>query len=89
MRYLITLQTELFESREYQICTIEESLRMLERLTVIGLDTETNSLSCYLGELKLVQMGNQDFQIAIDTTTINILEYKNLLESNKLFVLQI
>lgn len=87
MRYLITLQTELFESREYQICTIEESLRMLERLTVIGLDTETNSLSCYLGELKLVQMGNQDFQIAIDTTTINILEYKNLLESNKLFVL--
>lgn len=87
MRYLVTTKQELLDSPDYQICTKEESLRILESLSVIGLDTETNSLSCHLGQLKLVQMGNQDFQIAIDTETVDILFYKDLLESYRLFIL--
>ena len=87
MRYLVTNQLELYNSPNYQICTVEQSLQVLEGLNVIGLDTETNSLSCHLGELKLVQMGNVEIQIAIDPSTVNIQLYKNLLESDKLFIL--
>ncbi len=39
--YLVTRQQQLFDNETYKIIGIEESLRLLEPLKIVGLDTET------------------------------------------------
>lgn len=41
MIYLVTAQQQLFDNDVYKIIGVEESLRLLEPLTIVGLDTET------------------------------------------------
>lgn len=41
MIYLVTGQRQLFDNDAYTIIGVEESLRLLSPLTVVGLDTET------------------------------------------------
>lgn len=84
--YLVTKQQQLFESNDYTIISVEESLRMLSGLTVVGVDTETKGLDPHTGTLLTLQLGCFDFQIVIDCTTIDILEYKEFLESDRLFL---
>ena len=84
--YLVTGQGQLFDNNTYKIISVEESLRLLEPLKLVGLDTETSGLDPYTKELKLVQLGCFDFQIVIDCTTINILDYKEYLESDRIFI---
>lgn len=86
MIYLVTAQQQLFDNDVYKIIGVEESLRLLEPLLNVGLDTETTGLDPYTKELKLVQLGCFDFQIVIDCTTIDILRYKEYLESNRVFI---
>lgn len=86
MIYLVTTQKQLFDNDVYKIIGVEESLRLLEPLLNVGLDTETTGLDPYTKELKLVQLGCFDFQIVIDCTTIDILRYKEYLESNRVFI---
>ena len=86
MIYLVS--SRLFpDSSTYKIISVEESLRLLEPLTVVGLDTETEGFDPYTKKLLLIQLGCEDFQVVIDCTTINIQLYKNYLESNRLFLL--
>ena len=88
MIYLVTKQSELYSSDEYKIISIEESLEILNRLTYIGLDTETKGLTPSLGKLLSMQLGNYDNQVVVDCTTISPLKYKELLESkDKTFLL--
>lgn len=84
--YLVTRQQQLFESKSYTIISVEESLRMLRKLKIIGVDTETKGLDPHTGTLLTLQLGCFDFQIVIDCTTIDILEYKEFLESDRLFL---
>ena len=86
MIYLVTTQKQLFDNDVYKIIGVEESLRLLAPLLNVGLDTETTGLDPYTKELKLVQLGCFDFQIVIDCTTIDILRYKEYLESNRVFI---
>lgn len=86
MIYLVTTKQELLDNTSYKIIGIEESLRLLEPLYNVGLDTETTGLDPYTDSLKLVQLGCYEFQIVIDCSTINILEYKDYLESDRLFI---
>lgn len=86
MIYLVTTQQQLFENELYKIIGVEESLRLLEPLTIVGLDSETTGLDPFTKELKLLQLGCFDFQIVIDCTTIDVRCYKEYLESNRLFV---
>lgn len=86
MIYLVTGQRTLFESKNYKVIGVEESLKLLDPLTIVGLDTETTGLDPWTKELKSIQLGNYDFQVVIDTTTINPTLYKEYLESNRLFV---
>ena len=86
MIYLVTSQRALFESRVYKVISVEESLRLLNPLTIVGLDTETQGFSPFLKKLLLLQLGNRDFQVVIDCTTIDVTLYKEYLESDRLFI---
>lgn len=87
MIYLVTLDQELFDNDTYKIINVEESLRLLNTLTIVGLDSETSSLRVHEGNLLSLQLGCYDFQIVIDCSTIDINLYKEYLESDRLFVL--
>ena len=84
--FLVTNKRELFDNDAYKIVSVEESLRLLDSLTIVGLDTETKGIDPHTGTLLSLQLGNRDFQIVIDCTTIDISRYKNYLESNRLFI---
>ncbi len=84
--YLVTGQKQLFENKAYKVIGVEESLRLLNPLTIVGLDTETEGFSPFLKKLLLLQLGNRDFQVVIDCTTIDIRLYKEYLESDRLFI---
>ena len=86
MIYLVTGQRALFESEAYKVISVEESLRLLNPLTIVGSDTETKGIDPHTGTLLSLQLGNRDFQIVIDCITIDISLYKNYLESNRLFL---
>ena len=86
MIYLVTNQRTLFESENYKIISVEESLRLLNPLTIVGLDTETQGFSPFLKKLLLLQLGNKDFQVVIDCTTVDVTLYKEYLESDRLFI---
>ena len=84
--YLVTGQWQLFDNDVYKIISVEESLRLLEPLKIVGLDTETEGFSPFLKKLLMLQLGNRDFQVVIDCTTIDIKLYKEYLESDRLFI---
>lgn len=86
MIYLVTLQTRLFESSDYCIISVERSLELLSPIQIVGFDTETTGLDPWTNSLLLVQLGTPDFQIVVDCTTIDILRYKDYLESSRLFL---
>lgn len=87
MIWLVTNQQELFDSTFYKKCTIEESLNLLKDMNPIGLDTETTGLDCWTDKLKLLQLGNKENQVVIDCFTVDISNYKELLEDpNKTFL---
>lgn len=84
--YLVTTQKQLFNNKTYKIIGVEESLRLLDPLTIVGLDTETSGLDPFTKDLKLLQLGCFNFQIVIDCSTIDINLYKKYLESDRLFI---
>lgn len=84
--YLVTGQWQLFDNDTYRIISVEESLRLLEPLKIVGLDTETEGFSPFLKKLLMLQLGNRDFQVVIDCTTIDVKLYKKYLESDRLFI---
>lgn len=86
MIYLVSQNQELFDNEVYKIISVEESLRLLDSLKVVGLDSETSSLRVHEGKLLSLQLGCLDFQVVIDCTTVDILLYKDYLESDRLFV---
>lgn len=86
MIYLVTGQRQLFDNDTYKIISVEESLRLLESLRIVGLDTETSGLDPYTKDLKLLQLGCFNYQVVIDCSTIDILHYKDYLESDRLFI---
>jgi DNA polymerase I-like protein with 3'-5' exonuclease and polymerase domains len=85
MIYFVTNQTQI-ESDAYKIISVEESLQLLKGCKVLQYDSETNSLDCFIGKLLMIQFGNRkkDFQIVVDTTTVDVLNYKDILESTLL-----
>ena len=86
MIYLVSNQKTLFKSENYKVIGVKESLELLNPLTIVGLDTETQGFSPFLKKLLLLQLGNRDFQVVIDCTTVNVTLYKEYLESDRLFL---
>lgn len=86
MRYYVTGNAEMFESENYTVVTVEESLAILEPMRVVGLDTETQGFDVYTKLLLTLQLGNFENQVMIDCTTIDIQLYKEFIESDRLFL---
>ena len=86
MIYLVTATAELFENEIYKTIGVNESLSILNEWKMVQFDTETESKDPHVGSLLLVQFGSIDkkTQIVIDCTTINILLYKDILETKYL-----
>lgn len=89
MIYFVTGQRELFEfpDAKYKCISVEESLKILEPLRVVGLDTETTGTEIWQGKLLTLQLGNKENQVVIDCMTINVKQYKDYLESDRLFII--
>ena len=86
MIYFVTNKTELFENDIYKCISVKESLSLLKELNVVGLDTETEGFDPYTKKLLSLQLGNRDFQVVIDASTVDIRLYKEYLESNRTFL---
>ena len=89
MIYLVTKVKALFKSSKYECISIERSKEIINSMKKIrGLDTETMGLNPHTKALLTVQIGTKENQVVIDCTTINIWEYKDILEdSNILYIL--
>ena len=83
MIYLVTSQTKLFECDEYKTISVEESLAMLNKCEVLQYDSETTGRDAHICDILCIQFGSDkyDFQMVIDCTTIDIMLYKDILES--------
>lgn len=89
MIYFVTGQRELFEfpDAKYKCISVEESLKILEPLRVVGLDTETTGTEIWQGKLLTLQLGNKENQVVIDCLTTDAKQYKDYLESDRLFII--
>lgn len=89
MIYLVTNTKSLFKSSKYKCISIEDSINIINTIGDIrGLDTETTGLNPHIKELLTVQIGNKKNQVVIDCTTVNIANYKAILENpNILYIL--
>ena len=89
MIYFVTGQRELFEfpDAKYKCISVEESLKILEPLQVVGLDTETTGTEIWQGKLLTLQLGNKENQVVIDCMTTDVKQYKDYLESDRLFII--
>lgn len=89
MIYFVTGQRELFEfpNAKYKCISVEESLKILEPLRVVGLDTETTGTEIWQGKLLTLQLGNKENQVVIDCMTTDVKQYKDYLESDRLFII--
>lgn len=89
MIYFVTGQRELFEfpNAKYKCISVEESLKILESLRVVGLDTETTGTEIWQGKLLTLQLGNKENQVVIDCMTTDVKQYKDYLESDRLFII--
>lgn len=72
-----------FTCKDIEQISVEDSLDLLNPLSEVGLDTETDGFSPYLKNLLSLQLGNFDNQVVIDCTTVDILKYKQYLESDR------
>ena len=84
MIYLVSKQKNLFNSPNYKECSVEESLALFKNCKVVQFDTETNGRDAHLCHLLSMQFGTFDGkdQVVVDCSTVNPLEYKELLESH-------
>ena len=84
MIYLVTGNLQLFESDEYNLISLEESLNKLSTWKMFQFDSETTGRNPHINDFLCIQFGNIEGteQIVVDTTTVNVLNYKDYIESN-------
>lgn len=89
MIYLVTRQQALESFFKFKIISPEESIRMMQDWKMIQLDTETSGRDAHICDFLCIQIGNDaaDARIVVDTSTVDITLYKDILES-RLCILQ-
>jgi ribonuclease D len=86
MIYLISNQKNLFKTDLYSEISFEKAREAICKLNVIQFDTETSGLDPYTKELLCYQLGNKDNQYVFDQSSYSITFFKDLFESEKLFI---
>lgn len=83
MIYLVTCQNKLFEDSSYKVITVLDSLNMMKEWKVVQYDSETNGRDPHINKILCVQFGNDaaDARIVVDTSTVDLKLYKDILES--------
>lgn len=86
MIYFVSTQKSLSESEHYKEMSPQEALDVIHTFDLVQFDSETSGLNPHINKILCIQFGNkqQDIQIVVDTTTINILLFKEVLESKYL-----
>ena len=86
MIYLCSKQQKLFESDSYTVIDEQDALKMMQSWGVIQLDSETSGRNPRVCDLLCVQFGNDkaDVRIVVDTSTVDIKLFKELLETKLL-----
>lgn len=87
MIYLISNQRSLFETDLYKEISFEKAKSILEQLDIIQFDTETDKLDPHSGTLLTYQLGNKENQFVFDNLSYPISLFKELFESDKLFII--
>jgi DNA polymerase I-like protein with 3'-5' exonuclease and polymerase domains len=82
MIYLVTKQD--ISLPDVILCSVQDSLDYLDKLDSIGVDTETSGFDPYTCKFYTLQLGDREVQYVVDLSTIDIQEYKNLLEIKEL-----
>jgi DNA polymerase I-like protein with 3'-5' exonuclease and polymerase domains len=83
MVYFVTNSLELFESDSYSLLSVQESIDLINTWKVIQFDSETTGKDPRICDIVCIQFGNKaaNAQIVVDTSTVNILLYKEILEN--------
>lgn len=86
MIYLVTKQQALWDSEYYKVLKVEEALNILNSWDIIQYDSETSGRDPHICKILCIQFGNKKagIQIVVDTTTIEISLFKDILESKLL-----
>ena len=86
MIYLVTNENKLFESDVYKTISVDKSLEIMKDWKIIQFDTECTGLDCHIAKILCIQFGNinKTIQIVVDTTTISINLYKEILQDRYL-----
>ena len=86
--FLVTKQQELFESDLYKVISVQDALEMMQDWNLVQCDSETNGRDAHLCHLLCVQFGNDkaDTRIVVDTSTIDITLFKELMEKKRLIL---
>lgn len=84
MIYLVSKNQQLFESTVYKPISAKESLQIMQDWKMVQFDTETTGLDAHIDKSLMWQFGNMDdtVQIVVDATTIDLKQYKDILESH-------
>lgn len=83
MIYLVTKNQQLLNSEFYEIISAEKSLEIIKTWDVVQFDTETNGRDPHVCKILCAQFGNCEvnIQVVVDTSTIDLLLYKEILET--------
>ena len=83
MIYLVSENRQLFQSEHYEMISVEKSLEIIQSWDIVQFDTETSGRDPHVCKVLCAQFGNREagIQIVVDTTTTNLLLYKDILET--------
>jgi len=76
-------KTGFIDSSIYSSSSVEECLRYFSNHDEIAVDTETQGKDCHSKKIICLQIGDNKNQFVIDVRSIDILNFKNLLETKK------
>ena len=84
MIYLVSNQKSLFETDLYEELDVKSALEMLNKEEILAADTETEGFDWLTKKILTIQLGNADWQIVWDCTTVPISLLKEILETKVL-----
>lgn len=88
--YFVSHNTELQKSMqdlshgEIMPCTVGSCITYLDKQDVLGFDIETLGFDPYRDRIVCIQLGNAEAQFVVDVSTVDIQEFKSLLETKLL-----